>query len=93
MSVSTREATLIKQAKHQVEYGEYDGAWATYRDFRASLDEEDCDARTLQVLDEAERAANASFRTGAVGFESEMHTLLFLAQRVIADSETGPYRC
>lgn len=39
------------------------------------------------MLEEAEQAADMSFRTGAVGFESEMRTLLFVAGRLV---ETEP---
>lgn len=91
MSVSTRTAMLVEEVVQQVDRGEYADAWATYREFRESLNEEEYDARTLQVLDEAERAAETSFRTGAVDFESEMHTLKFVVRRMVRDSETGPY--
>lgn len=79
MSIAVPDAKLIEQARLQMDCGEYEGAWSTYCEFRESLDEADHGVETLGVLDEAERAAEASFRTGAVGFESQMRTLLFVA--------------
>lgn len=90
MSIAVPDAELIEQANLQVDYAEYDGAWSTYRGFRESLDEADHDAKTLRVLDEAERAAEASFRAGSVGFESQMRTLLFVARRLVRRTEAQP---
>lgn len=89
MTVSMRNATLIEQAKHQADHGEYNGAWSTYRDLRESLNEDHYDAERIATLDETERAAETSFRAGRVGFESELYTLLFIAQRLVGDAETG----
>lgn len=69
MSIAVSGAKLIEEAELQVNHAEYDGAWSTYREFRESVGEADHDARTLRMLDEAERAAETSFRAGAVGFE------------------------
>lgn len=90
MSIAVPDAELIEQARLLVDCAEYDGAWSTYREFRESLDEADHDVKTLQLLDEAERAAEASFRTGAVGFESQMRTLLFVARRLVRSVEAKP---
>lgn len=54
------------------------------------VNEADHDARTLRMLDEAERAAETSFRAGTVGFESQMRTLLFVAQRLVKSTEAQP---
>lgn len=79
---------MIEQARLQAESGAYDEAWSTYREFRDSLDGTDYDAKTLELLDEAERAAESSLRRGAVGFESDIETLLFLAQRLVEPDGT-----
>lgn len=88
MSIGIQGATLIEQANQQVDCGEYNGAWSTYCEFRESLDEDEYEAGALQMLVDAERAADMSFRTGAVGFESEMRTLLFVAGRLVERVET-----
>lgn len=90
MSIAVSGAKLIEEAELQVNHAEYDGAWSTYREFRESVNDADHDARTLRVLDEAERAANASFRAGTVGFESQMRTLLFAARRLVEAAEAQP---
>lgn len=90
MSIAVPDAKLIEEAELQVNEAEYAGAWSTYREFRESVDDADHDERTLRVLDEAERAAEASFRTGAVGFESRMRTLLFVARRLAEAAEAQP---
>ncbi len=82
MSVKAPQAMLVEQAAQQTDRADYDTAWGTYREFRKSLDDDECDAETLRVLNEAERAAEESFRTGRVGFESDMNTLLYVARRV-----------
>ena len=87
MSIGIQGSTLIEQAIQQVDCGEYNGAWSTYCDFRESLDENEYETGSLRMLEEAEQAADMSFRTGAVGFESEMRTLLFVAGRLV---ETEP---
>lgn len=90
MSIGVRGATSIEEARHQVDHGEYDGAWSTYLEFRDKLDEDAHDDRRLRMLVEAERAAESSLQTGTVGFESEMRTLLFVARRLVEDAETEP---
>lgn len=90
MSIGVQGATSIEEARHQVDHGEYDGAWSTYLEFRDELDEDAHDDRRLRMLEEAERAAESSLRTGTVGFESEMRTLLFVARRLVEDAETEP---
>lgn len=90
MSIGIQGATLIEQANQQVDCGEYDDAWSTYCEFRDSLNEDDYEAGALRMLEDAERAADMSFRTGAVGFESQMRTLLFVAGRLVERVETEP---
>lgn len=90
MSITVSGAKLIEEAELQVNHAEYDGAWSTYHEFRESVNDADHDARTLRVLDEAERAAETSFRAGAVGFESQMRTLLFAARRLVESAEAQP---
>lgn len=82
MSVTAPHEELIERAKRRTEEGDYEEAWDDYREFRTSLDTDATDTGTLLVLDEAERAARESFRTGTAGFESDMQTLLYVAARV-----------
>lgn len=90
MSVKAPEAMLVEQATHQTDRADYDNAWETYREFRESLDDGECTAGTLRVLNEAERTAEESFRAGRVGFESDMNTLLYIARRAMVEAGSTP---
>lgn len=85
MSIGVPQTTLLDQIKHQIDSGEYRGALSTYRDFRDSVPDCEHDPGRLRMVDDAETAARDSFRTGAVGFESQMNTLVFVARRLIEE--------
>lgn len=88
MSIRIQHTTSLEQVTDQIDAGEYHGALSTYREFREALVERRYDPDRLRTLDDAERAARDSFRSGAVGFESQLNTLAFVARRLVGETET-----
>lgn len=87
MNIGVQHTVTLEQVMRQIDAGEYRGALSTYREFREALVERRYEPDRIRTLDDAERAARDSFRSGTVSFESELYTLVFVARRLVREAE------